>query len=174
MTTEAFDLGEKINNQKVCYKLYQPLWTKHDLSSIDISANKWTTIKFLNIDGSDFHPDIIKVPNSTGGLYLFFIRCNIIGGITDYPLYIGRAQFSDNQNLRKRIREYWTKYARDNERPLITKMFKYWSDDLYLSYLPIDNNQGIIDYEAKLINSLLLPFNTEIPDKEIKQAISAF
>ena len=89
-------------------------------------------------------------------------------------MYIGRAQFSDNQNLRKRIREYWTKYARDNERPLITKMFKYWSDDLYLSYLPIDNNQGIIDYEAKLINSLLLPFNTEIPDKEIKQAISAF
>ncbi|MDT0642174.1 hypothetical protein RM553_04945 [Zunongwangia sp. F363] len=174
MKYEAFELGEKINNRRICYKLYQPLWSKYDLSALDLSIDKWTTIKFLNDSGDDFNEHITQVPNNTGGLYMFSIKCKILTGITDYPVYIGRAQFSEGQNLRKRVREYRNKFARDNERPLITKMFKYWAPDLYLSFIPLEENENIIDYEKKLINSLLLPFNTEIPDQEIKQAIAAF
>jgi excinuclease UvrABC nuclease subunit len=174
MRNEAFELGEKINSRRICYKLYQPLWVKYDLSALDLSIENWTTIKFLDDTGEHFNDEITEVPNNTGGLYMFSIKCKVITGITDYPVYIGRAQFSEGQNLRKRVREYRNKFARENERPLITKMFKYWAPDLYLSFIPIDENDEIIDYEKKLINSLLLPFNTEIPDQEIKQAITAF
>ncbi len=53
-------------------------------------------------------------------------------------------------------------------------MFKYWGKELHLAFLVLDDNMNIIDLEKKLINSLLLPMNDEIPDKEIKQATKAF
>lgn len=94
--------------------------------------------------------------------------------MTDFPAYIGRAKLTDAQNIRKRCREYFTKWYRNDERPKITRMIKYWGSDLYLSFIEISENDIIDDYESKLINSLLLPFNTKIPDKETQQAINAF
>lgn len=174
MLDSAFDLGLEINNRKIQYTLYPPLWSRHDFSAINLDFSTWTTIKYLNTHATDFHPDISNVPNTTGGLYLFTIKCPIITGITQYPVYIGRAQFSSSQNLRKRCREYFTKYASSNERPKITKMFRFWGEYLYLSFLPLSTNSSIRDIEAQLINSLLLPFNTQIPDQEVRQAVDAF
>jgi hypothetical protein len=99
---------------------------------------------------------------------------SIIPGITEYPAYIGRAQLTTNQNLRKRCKEYFLKYSRNGERPKITTLFNYWKNNLYLSFIVVDGNDKIREYESKLINSLLLPFNDEIPNKEYKQAIEAF
>ncbi|MBA3985239.1 MAG: hypothetical protein H0X63_01355 [Flavobacteriales bacterium] len=53
-------------------------------------------------------------------------------------------------------------------------MFKYWASDLYLAYIPLEENEGINELEKQFINSLLLPMNTRIPDTEISQAINAF
>lgn len=174
MQDSAFELGEQISLRKIEYKMYQPLWEKYDLSSIDMNFVNWTTIKYLNDTGTSLNASIRSIPNTSGGLYLFSIKCFVMDGITHYPVYVGRAKTTDSQNLRKRVREYFTKFSKDSERPKITRMFKYWSNELYLSYMPLDDNAGIIDFEKKLINSLLLPFNTEIPDKEIRDAIIAF
>lgn len=174
MITSAFELGEEINNRTLPFKLHNELWCKYDLTSLDLSFDNWTTIKFLNNEGTDFSEEINILPNNKGGLYLFTIKCPVINKLTNYPVYIGRAQITENQNLRKRVREYFTKYARNDERPLITKMIHYWGKELYLSFFELEDNPNIIDYEKKLINSLLLPFNTEIPDIEIRQAVSAF
>jgi hypothetical protein len=174
MLNTAFDLGQELHSRTLPFKLYQPMWVKYDFSPLDLSLVNWTTIKYLNKSGTNFHSDIRKIPNNKGGLYMFSINCPVIPGSTEFPVYIGRAQLTKRQNLRKRCREYYTKFARDNERPLITRMFKYWSDDLYLSFITLDTNAEIIDYEKKLINSLLLPFNHEIPDVEIRQAVQAF
>lgn len=174
MTTSAFDLGEELKKKTLEFKLHQDLWNKYDFGVLDIEFSNWKTIKYLNDDGSGFHDDIAELPNDKGGLYLFTIKCEVINGVTTYPVYVGRAQYTDNQNLRKRCREYFTKFKRDNERPRITKMFKYWSNELYLSFLELDDNVEIIDLEKKIINSLLLPFNTEIPDTEIREAVAAF
>lgn len=174
MINSAFDLGERLNNQSVSYYLHKPLWDRFNFNQIDISFSRWQSIKYLNTTGDDFNSDINKIPNDSGGLYLFYIKCSILTGITEFPFYIGRAQHTDGQNLRKRVKEYFQKYFRNNERPKITRMFKYWSSDLYLAYLPLDNNDNIVELEKQLINYLLLPMNDEIPDQEIKQAIKAF
>lgn len=174
MITSAFDLGEEIIKKTLPYKLHQDLWTKYDFTPLDLDFQNWTTIKYLNNDCTGFNQEIENIPNNCGGLYLFTIKCCVINSLTEYPVYIGRAQYTENQNLRKRCREYFTKYLRSDERPLITKMIKYWGNELYLSFIEINENVEIIDLEKKIINSLLLPFNSEIPDIEIRQAVSAF
>ena len=174
MISSAFDLGQNLNNQQVTYYLHKPLWDRFNYPGFNLSLNNWTVTKYLNNNGDDFDPNIENIPANTGGLYMFFIKCNILSGITEYPFYIGRAQLTVNQNLRKRVKEYFQKHSRDDERPKITKMFKYWSKDLYLAYYTLSNNTDIVELEKQLVNYLLLPMNDEIPDKEIKQAIKAF
>ena len=174
MLSSAFDLGEQMTLRLLSYTLYPPLWQKYALPNVDLSFSKWNSIKYLNDNGNDFNADINTVPNNTGGLYLFYIKCNIMPGITEFPFYIGRAQYTDGQNIRKRVKEYFSKFSKDDERPKITKMFKYWGENLYLAYLTLNDNDDVKDFEKKLINSLLLPMNDEIPDIEIRQAVKAF
>jgi hypothetical protein len=174
MLRSAFDLGEEMKLRTLEYITHPDLWDKFIIPAIDLSFVNWTSIKYLNDDATAFNDDISQVPNDTGGLYLFYIKCSIITGITEYPCYIGRAQLTEKQNLRKRVREYFTHYARDDERPKITKMINYWGKQLYLAFLPLPNNAFVVDFEKGLINSLLLPMNDKIPDQEISQGISAF
>lgn len=174
MTNDAFTLGEEIKKKTVEYRLYKPLWDVCNLSGLDFSFSKWQSIKYLTDSGDKLNDDIKTVPNDKGGIYLFFIKCHIITGITEFPIYIGRAQSSTGQNLRKRVSEYFNKFAREDERPKITRMIKYWGNELYLAYYILDENQAIIDLEKELINSLLLPMNDEIPNQKVKQAIKAF
>jgi hypothetical protein len=174
MLNSAFDLGEEIELRTLGYRIHQGLWSKYDLSAIDLRFENWSKIKYLTDDGSEFHPDIELVPNDAGGIYLFYIPCPIIKGLTDYPFYIGRAQFTEHQNLRKRCREYFNHYRNNEERGKITRMMRYWGKELHLAFKVIDDNPDIRDYEKRLINSLLLPMNDQIPDTEIRQAIQAF
>lgn len=174
MLNSAFELGEEMALRKISYILYSKQWERYDLSQIDLNLGNWTTIKYLNDNGSDFHRDTQKIPPDKGGLYMFSIHCPIIIGRTEFPVYIGRALLTEGQNLRKRCKEYFQKYFKEGERPKITKMIKYWGNDLHLSFIVIKENNQLIDYEKKLINTLLLPFNDQIPEKEIKQAKKAF
>ena len=173
MKNSAFELAEHLKLREVTYKVSPILWEKWD-NLIDLKFSNWNVIKYLDNDGSGLNTAIEEVPNDKGGLYMFFANCQTISGITEFPFYIGRAQLTKGQNLRKRVREYFTKYAREGERPKITTMFKYWSNELFLAYIEIEENEVIIDLEKKLINSLLLPMNDEIPDLETKQAKKAF
>lgn len=174
MQNSAFDLYEGAKTRDIRYHIYDPLWTRYDLSLIDMNFTNWVTIKYLNDTGDNFHQDINQLPNNRGGLYMFSIHCPIIPGRTEFPVYIGRAQLTNNQNLRKRCKEYFTTYAKEDERPKITKMIRYWGKELYLSFMELDENDKIVDFEKKLINTLLFPFNDQIPDAKIRQAVKAF
>lgn len=174
MTGNAFSLGEELELRKVEYKLHRKLWDKFKFPNLDLKFHNWTKIKYLNATADALEADVENIPDDKGGLYLFYITCEVISGITEYPLYIGRAQKTQTQNLKKRVKEYFHHFSRDIERPRITKMFKYWASDLHLAYITLEENDEIKDLEKHLINSLLLPMNTEIPDTEVKQAIKAF
>jgi len=174
MISSAFDLGEEISLRSLPYVIHSKLWNKHMPIGMDISFSKWKSIKYLNSTGTEYHDDIKLVPNDKGGLYLFYVKCPIITGITEYPFYIGRAQLTKGQNLRKRVKEYFAHSKNETERPKLTKMFKYWGTDLYLAFLELNDNESIVDLEKILINSLLLPMNDEIPDQEIREAVKAF
>jgi hypothetical protein len=174
MLAAAFDFGEDMKLRTVEYKLYQPMWAYFTHRKMDISFGRWKVIKYLNAKGTGLHKDVKNLPSNKGGLYLFFIQCPVITGMTEFPCYIGRAQYSTSQNLKKRCREYFQKYAKTNERPKITRMMRYWGKDLFLAYYPLSNNKTIQSLEKQLINSLLLPMNEEIPDTIIRQAKKAF
>jgi len=174
MLDSAFELGERLELRKLSFNLSNELWQKWDINEFDLNFANWQKIKYLNDLNDDLHNNINTIPNNKGGLYMFYLNCKTIMGITEMPLYIGRAQFTDNQNLRKRVKEYFQKFSRNNERPKITKMFKYWAEDLYLAYYILDENEDVINIEKKLINSLLLPMNDEVADQEIRQAVKAF
>lgn len=174
MISAAFDLGEQMNNKVIRYILHKPLWDNFNYPGIDLNFANWTSIKYLNDSGSDFSNDIDSVPKDKGGLYLFYIKCPLIIGLTEYPLYIGRAQKTGGQNLQKRVKEYFQHYSKNNERPKITRMIKYWSNDLHLAFYPIDDNNDIINLEKDIINCSLFQMNDKIPDKEISEAVKAF
>ncbi|NII24366.1 hypothetical protein HB364_04720 [Pseudoflavitalea sp. X16] len=174
MDSTAFSLGEQLDKQKVKYILHKSLWDKFDYPHLDLNFNNWTSIKYLNADATNFGNDIEVVPNNKGGLYLFYVKCDILSGISEFPFYIGRAQLTDNQNLRKRVKEYFQKYSNNDERPKIYRMIHYWGKELYLAFYPLDDNEEIKNIERDIINSLVLPMNDLIPDKVIKQAIKAF
>jgi hypothetical protein len=174
MDISAFELGEQLNNRKINYILHKEMWNKFNYPELDLNFSNWNKVKYLNDDASNFSLEINTVPNSSGGLYLFYIKCPIVIGITEYPLYIGRAQLTEGQNLRKRVKEYFQKYSKNNERPKIFKMFQYWSRELFLAYYPLIENNTIINIERDIINALILPMNDLIPDKQIREAIKAF
>lgn len=174
MDIAAFELGEQLNNRKVNYILHKEMWNKFNYPEVELDFFNWRKLKYLNDDSSDFNPEVNNVPDNSGGLYLFYIKCHILTGITEYPLYIGRAQLTEGQNLRKRIKEYFQKYSKNNERPKIFKMFQYWSNELFLAYYPLTDNENIINIERDIINALILPMNDLIPDKQIREAIKAF
>jgi hypothetical protein len=95
-------------------------------------------------------------------------------GITEYLAYIGRAKFTDNHNLRVRCKRYYSQYLNEKERPKITRLVRYFKNVLYLKYAKVDGNELIEQLEAELINSILPPFNDQIPEIRIRQAIDAF
>jgi hypothetical protein len=148
MKNDAFLLGEELKKKTVIYRLHKPLWDSCNLAGLDFSFSKWKSIKYLDSTGNKLNDEIRTIPNNKGGIYLFFIKCHIITGITEFPFYIGRAQSSNGQNLRKRVSEYFNKFAREDERPKITTMINYWGNELHLAYYTLDENQSIVDLET--------------------------
>lgn len=172
---DAVDLGSDINNHEVKFKIYPIGWESFDWSKFNLNANNFKEIKYLDATANDFDNSINNLPDDKGGIYIFFIKFNQIPNFANYLVYIGRAQKTDGQNLRKRCKEYFQKYRRNAEdRAKIIRMFKFWKKYLYLKYIELDDNKIIIQLEEELINTILPPFNDEIPDKTIKTAVKAF
>jgi hypothetical protein len=174
MLDSAWDLGQEFNNRVVRYIIHKPLWSRFHYPGINLQFNQWTSVKYLNDTGTAFSNEINNIPKNRGGLYLFYIKCPIIGGLTEYPFYIGRAQLTAGQNLRKRVKEYYQHWYRNEERPKIHRMIKYWGSDLHVAFYPLNDNVDIINLEKDLINFTLFQMNDKIPDKIISDAVQAF
>ena len=174
MIREAFPIGEQIKLHTFGFRLYPKLWIDFDIEEELMQALDWKETKFLNDEGTDFSDDIKNLPTNFGGIYIFIIKSNVLKEVSEYLAYIGRAQLTENHNLRVRCKRYLTQYINEKERPKITTLMNYFKDHLYLKYTKVDNNDLIVRLEAELINSLLPPFNDEIPNKKIRQAVNAF
>ncbi|WP_339295636.1 hypothetical protein MKY82_05150 [Paenibacillus sp. FSL W7-1279] len=165
---DEVDLVHKIRNTSVSFRLCPDLWHSEDF---DWSQVVFHEKKFLNTDGSAMHDHMNELPITAGGIYFFYIRPGILPN-TEYLVYIGRAQFTNSQNLKKRCRSYFQKYPK--ERPKINTMIREWGPYLYIKYIEMTDNDTIMSLEKKLINALVPPFNDEIPNKTIKRAVDAF
>lgn len=156
------------------FRLVPNLWENISLEESENISKELRPLKYLTKDErgeESINPEINNlVPNDAGGIYFFCIIPPVFESHVSYLMYIGRAQYSTSHNLRKRVKCYWR-----DERPKLERLFRLWGDYLYLKWIPIkDENSKIRTLEAKLINSFLPPFNTEIPNIKIRQAVNAF
>lgn len=174
MSEEIDVIKKSIVDTKVTFTLNPKFWEDFDqnMKKSLYSSFQWNEIKFLD-ENKELHKNINNVPTDFGGIYLFVAKPNILSDAHYYLLYVGRARKTNNQNLRKRCKEYFNEIKKE-KRPLIHRMLNTWGDYLYIRYIPLADNDEINRIEAELINRLLPPFNYEIPDKKIRDAVKAF
>lgn len=148
-------------------------WAEFAIDQTNPIANEanWSKeIKYLNDANDDVSDEIKNIPNNTGGVYMFFLKGKTLPFIEKYIVYIGRCQYTEDQNIRKRANEYFK-----DERDFIKGMFNHWKSFVYYRYFPDTDNNRIKANEALLLNAIWPPFNPTIPNKiEIQPAINAF
>lgn len=83
-------------------------WEKFPEHLKALVQQPWTEFKYFEDEMNTLSPEASNIPNSCGGIYLFYINANVIPDVHVYLAYIGRAKKTDSQNLRKRVREYAT------------------------------------------------------------------
>ena len=169
------DLAEDMQKYVIHFMLYPMNWNKfRSAKSLNIRKVNWKETKYLNEKGTGLNSGVKTITNKNGGIYLFIVKSDILPNISEYLVYIGRAQITAKHNLRVRVKKYFGEYLSSNERPKITRMMQYWKRHLYIKYIEINDNKITKTLEARLINTLLPPFNDVIPDKKIRKAIKAF
>lgn len=131
------------------------VWKTFNEKYIPIVSNNWEEVKFLNESCTKLHPSIKELPSDSGGIYVFFIKTDIIPNTHIYILYIGRAKKTRTQNLRKRCCEYLKE-----TRPPIMYMRENWGTNLYIKYLPLTDNTLIDELESELIRVVIPPYNS--------------
>lgn len=175
MSTYRAFLAENDNNLlfEVTYYHNPNRWIENEVeanNSIRLHQNWSDEIKYLNDTNDNVSDSINMLPTNTGGIYIFYIKGLNLSFIENYIVYIGRCKITQNQNIRKRAKEYFS----DN-RPQITRLFKHWKQYIYYRYYPETNNDLIDSLETKLIRSILPPLNEKIPDRiEIQNTVPAF
>lgn len=179
MRRDAFLTRNDDNAKYECSYYHNPIRWNDNMFSFTgpfLQEENWSKLyKYLNSDNNGISDEINNLPDNTGGVYLFFIQGATIPFAERYLAYIGRSKYTDNQNIKKRAKEYLLESKKNNPRPKIEKLFKYWKEYLYFRYFPSNDNSLIDQSENSLIRAILPPFNDEIPDKlEFKEPKSAF
>lgn len=171
--SDVYDLITEIRDNTISMQLVPSLWKKIDKGIFElIHSARWTTFKFYGPDQSR-SLEVGKISNTKGGIYIFFIDPGIISGQQKILTYVGRAENTKSQNLRKRIREYYGYMPPDTRRVKIGRMLKNWWEFLYCSYIELTDNKIIDSIESELINVLLPPMNDTRPDIKIAAASKA-
>jgi hypothetical protein len=147
-----------------------------DTSNAIMKIENWSSeIKYMNHTYDDVSNEIKSLPNDKGGVYMFYIKGICLPFIENYIVYIGRCKSTDNQNIKKRAKEYFANDYIKGRRQMIQKMFNHWKEYLYYRcYLDNDNDRIDLN-ESYLIRAILPPYNEVIPDKvEIQPTTPAF
>ena len=177
MEREIDIIEDSVAKSKVSFVLNTILWDSFDttIRSILHSDSNWQEVKFLD-EYSPLSSRMNTIPNDAGGIYLFIAKPDIIHNSHGYLMYIGKSSKSASRNLRKRLREYYTEKKEINKRPKIRRMLNRWGEYLYIRYLPLydHDNSTIERIETELINKITPPFNDDIPNKTIRNAVKAF
>jgi hypothetical protein len=163
MNRELIDMCAELSSKSKLFSLNPGnVWDKFDTSLRKlVSSSQWHEVKFVDESNGMPHSDMSTIPNNAGGIYVFVLKPDLIPNTHLYIMYIGRARHTNNQNLRKRCREYFS----DTKRVKVAMMKEHWNNHLYIRYLPLTDNNIIDRLEEGLINAVLPPCNDKIPDR---------
>jgi len=144
-------------------------WYTMDEDVRKIVSCEWKMIKYLNDDGTELNSEIDNLPNDIGGIYLFLLKPEILPEVHRYIMYIGRAKKKNNYSLRKRCKDYLK-----DDRPRIAIMREVWGQELYLRYLPLEDDETIEKVERELLRVIIPPCNSQIPGYNEMPSKAAF
>lgn len=168
------DLKNDWNNHTIRFTLSPTLWQNANEINNYFSNLTIKNIKFFNDDCTNINENITNLPNDKGGIYFFILKNDVLPNLSSHIMYIGRAHNSDGQNLRKRCSVYFNQYYKNyTKRPHIHAMLNKWSNNLYLYFIELTDNDEINEIEKKLINNIIPPFNHDIPHTELKRVRTA-
>ena len=125
-------------------------------------------------DDNEICNEVKNLPNNCGGIYLFFIQGASLPFCERYLVYVGRAQYTQTESLRSRVKSYLPESRKQSGRTRIVRLFKYWKEHLYIRYYQSKDNEFIKQCESALIHAILPPFNTDLTEYKIKEPIKAF
>jgi hypothetical protein len=158
--TDLIDMCQKIRNNKLSFVLNpDSIWDSFNNKFDSIVNCTWQEVKFLDDTSKELHSSMNSIPSNCGGIYVFVVKTNIIPNTHLYTLYIGRVKITDNQNLKRRCKQYLK-----DTRPKILFMRETWGKNLYIRYLPLMDNNTIEELEEELIRVVIPPCNTDYPE----------
>lgn len=161
MELRAFIASRREKDYQIEYVPNQQRWDENFVGEdnpIRIEENWSEEIKYL--DKGKLSKQIKSLPTDVGGIYMFYLKGHNLPFAEHYILYIGRAQYTQTENINRRARHYI-----HDDRELIKLMFDLWNDQLYYRYYPDTDNNAINRNEVCLIRAIVPPFNTTIPNK---------
>ncbi len=113
----------------------------------------WNMVKFTP-------DDVLRVPNTTCGVYSFVVIPGIANHIScSYLLYVGKT----TRNFRQRYQEYLRDQSQPRKRPHVFEMLNKWKEHLWFCYATIRQVDIIGDIENDLLAAYLPPYNKEFP-----------
>lgn len=142
------------------WEFYKTYW---DTNPIKYRLGWTKEFKFYDAFGNPSKA-VEELPTDKGGIYLFYIKGISLPFYENYILYVGKAEKTKYQNIRKRVKEYFNIPA---NRYLIIEMFSKWKDYIYCRCFLEINNKQIEQDESLIIQTILPPYNEDIPDKLI-------
>lgn len=143
MNIDAFiEKNDEIKKYDCRYYLHPELWFKnaHITSKLHTQENWSDYIKYLN-DNNEVSDEVKNLPKDYGGIYVFFIQGSSLPFCERYLAYIGRAQCTESESLRSRVKSYLPESEKLNGRTRIVRLFKYWKG----IYIFVIISQGIMN-----------------------------
>ncbi len=119
--------------------------------------------------------NIKKIPNTSGGIYFYVLKNPILPDYSVACMYVGRARYTESENLRKRAQSHYADYKSGKENERLIRLFNIYKDYVYYLFLPVHETNDVIDnIEKRLINALTLPCNKDYPSVKIRRTLSMY
>lgn len=107
---------------------------------------------------------------------MFKVKCGLRAGTENTASIVGMAVALEKNcnNLKVRAKSHYNNYRRHEENERLERVFDYWKPYVYISYLPIEENDVIDLVEQQLIMALTPPCNKAYPSPQVRRKLSAF
>lgn len=175
MDVENIDVVRSLGDMIWSFCLSTELWEIYSGESHDIDFSKMKKIQYFDGGALKLSDNIKKIPNKTGGIYIYTLENPLVPGNGRYIMYVGRALYTKYENLRIRARSHFNQYKRGDENERLTRLYDDWANYVYLLYIPIDGGNDVIKHvEEELIVALTPPCNKDYPSVKIRKKLSAF
>ena len=170
---KKIDVVQNLHDMTWAFCLSTELWEKFKDFPVTVCFDQMRKVKYFAGDNCSLSKEVDDLPEKQGGIYIYSIENNLLP-LGSYIMYVGRAEKTETHNLKVRAKSHYNNYRRHEENERLESVFDYWKPYVYISYLPIEENDVIDLVEQQLIMALTPPCNKAYPSPQVRRKLSAF